>query len=146
MDKEKYTAQDIVKYLKTFGFEYTVHGLRKQLELGCLPSFKINPHKKKYFSDTERVFFVRNAVLRMLDFSLDEIRKINKFSERLLRGDDGKYTTQEKEDIVDAMRLIDLVKAAAAVKGEIMKSIVKGITTEKKHYTAELERIIKEKR
>ena len=76
---KRYTAREVIEHLRTLGFEYTVHGLRKQLEMGCVPSFKIEPNKKKTFDDIDLYYIELVVFLRAIGGSLLGIKHTNNY-------------------------------------------------------------------
>ncbi len=78
--KKQYSAKDIIEMLEECGFKYTVHGLRKQVDLGCVPSFKLEANKKKYFSNTDFKFIKSTAILRAIsNLTIFEIQLFNRY-------------------------------------------------------------------
>ena len=79
-ERKTYTAQEVIAKLKECGFKYTVHGLRKYLEMGCVPSYRGERNKKKQFSEDDIRFILIIVSARAISgLPLEIIKNLNKY-------------------------------------------------------------------
>jgi len=78
MDKF-YTPLEAVNELKKLGFSYTTHGIRKQEQYGCIPSFKSALGKRRLYDETDLYFIKMTAYMRIAEMPLEKIRTANEF-------------------------------------------------------------------
>ena len=76
---ETYTPSDIVRELQMTGISYTTHAIRKQQQLGCIPSFKGTFGKRRVYDKTDLFFIKLTAYMRAVGVSLPNIRIANRF-------------------------------------------------------------------
>jgi len=70
------TMQDVVERLKERGFNYTIHGIRKHLDMGLVPTHKHTPNKTRNITELDFENILFNVRMLSVGFTIKEIKKM----------------------------------------------------------------------